>query len=210
MKKASEKNIERLLKYMEFAKEKINADGHFIFSHELASAVGVSPEQVRRDLMSLDISGIPQKGYPLKEFLTEITSHLKCDKVTQVVLVGLGHLGKAILSHFMKIRPQLSIVATFDIDPEKTKRVYSGCMIFHTNSMPKVIKSKKATVAIITVPAEHAQETADLLIKAGIKGIINFAPVKLNVPENVFVEQVDITLSIEKTAYFAEDSNKEK
>ncbi|HNT98513.1 MAG TPA: hypothetical protein PKK31_09635, partial [Elusimicrobiales bacterium] len=88
-------------------------------------------------------------------------------------------------------------------DPEKADRIYSGCRVHHTGQLEKVVVREKVAVGIITVPASSAQEAADALVRAGVKGIINFAPVQLKVPRGVFLEQLDITLSIEKVAYFA-------
>jgi len=123
-----------------------------------------------------------------------------------MVLVGVGNLGKAILSYFLKRRPNLSIVAAFDQDPEKTNRVYSGCQVHHIGQLEKFVSRERAAVGIITVPASAAQEAADTLIRAGVKGIVNFAPVQLKLPPGIFLEQLDITLSIEKVAYFARKS----
>lgn len=204
MKRVPEKSVERLLKYLELVKKKLADGEHFVFSHELASYVGVSPVQVRRDLMDFDIEGTPQKGYPVKDFFTHVCNHVKCNLRTKLALVGVGNLGKAILSYFVKRRPNLEISAAFDMDHEKTDRIYCGCKVYHISELPVIVKKENISVGIITVPADSAQEIADIFVKAGIKGIVNFAPVMIKVPEHVFVDQIDITLSIEKTAYFAQ------
>lgn len=204
MKRVPEKSVERLLKYLELVKEKMSKGEHFVFSHELAAHVGVSPVQVRRDLMDFEIEGTPQKGYPVKDFFSQVCDHVKCDLKTKLALIGVGNLGKAILSYFLKRRPNLEIAAAFDSDIQKTDRIYCGCKVYHISELASVTKKEKISVGIITVPAEYAQETADMLVKAGIKGIVNFAPLMVRVPQDVFVDQIDITLSIEKTAYFAQ------
>ena len=203
MKRVPEKMVERLLKYLELVKEKMSKGEHFVFSHELAERAGVSAVQVRRDLMEFDIKGTPQKGYPVEEFFSQVCSHVKCNTKTKLALVGVGNLGKAILSYFLKRRPNLEIVAAFDSDDKKTNRIYCGYKVYHISDLYSVAKKENISVGIITVPAEAAQEIADMLVKAGIKGIVNFAPQTIKVPSDVFVEQIDITLSIEKTAYFA-------
>ncbi|HNW44276.1 MAG TPA: redox-sensing transcriptional repressor Rex, partial [Elusimicrobiales bacterium] len=149
------------------------------------------------------VKGTPQRGYPVKEFMAELYSHLESSALTRMVLVGVGNLGKAILSYFLKRRPNLCIVAAFDQDPEKTDRVYSGCQVHHIGQLEKFVAKEKVTVGIITVPASAAQAAADALTRAGVKGIMNFAPVQLKLPPGVFLENLDITLSIEKVAYFA-------
>ncbi len=203
MTRIPQRTVERFFRYCQFLHSRLEAGGEFVFSHELAAAVGVSPEQVRRDLMNFRLKGTPQRGYPIKEFMTELYSHLESESLTKMVLVGVGNLGKAILSYFLKRRPNLSIVAAFDQDPEKVNRVYSGCQVHHIGQLEKFVAREKAAVGIITVPASAAQEAADMLVRAGVRGIVNFAPAQLKLPPGVFLEQLDITLSIEKAAYFA-------
>jgi len=212
MPKIPQRTVERFFRYCQFLHSRLEAGSEHVFSHELAAAVGVSPEQVRRDLMNFrQVKGTPQRGYPIKEFMAELYSHLESDALTKMVLVGVGNLGKAILSYFLKRRPNLSIVAAFDQDPEKTDRVYSGCQVHHIGQLEKTVSREKVAVGIITVPASAAQEAADALVRAGVRGIVNFAPVQIKVPAGIFLEQLDITLSIEKVAYFArKNSIKEK
>lgn len=204
MRRAQNKSVERLLKYLEYVKQKKSEGKNFVFSHELADYVGVTPAQVRQDLMDFNIEGTPQKGYPVDSFFEEVCSHLKCNAKTKIILIGVGNLGRAILSYFVKRRPNLEIVAAFDNDHQKTQRIYAGTKIMDMSELSSFVKKEKIKVAIITTPQDVAQEIADVLVKAGIKGIVNFAPVTLKVPKNVFVEQIDITLSIEKTVYFAQ------
>lgn len=206
MKSIPQRTVERFFRYAQFLHTKHEGGSDFVFSHELAAAVGVSPEQVRRDLMNFKLKGTPQKGYPIREFVDELYAHLETSSLTKMVLVGVGNLGKAILSYFLKRRPNLSIVAAFDQDPEKVNRVYSGCQVYHIGQLARIVAREKAAVGIITVPAAAAQEAADILARAGAKGVVNFAPVQLKLPPGVFLEQLDITLSIEKVAYFARKS----
>lgn len=204
MPRIPQRTVERLFRYCQFLHSKVEAGSEFVFSHELAAAVGVSPEQVRRDFMNFrQVKGTPQRGYPVKEFITALYAHLESASLTKMVLVGVGNLGKAILSYFLRRRPNLSIIAAFDLDPEKADRIYSGCRVHHAGQLEKVVAREKVAVGIITVPASAAQEAADALVRAGVKGIVNFAPVQLKVPRGVFLERLDITLSIEKVAYFA-------
>jgi redox-sensing transcriptional repressor len=198
-----QKTVERFFKYSQFLHSRSAEGADFVFSHELASAVGVSPEQVRRDLMNFDLRGTPQRGYRIDEFMAELYAHLESTELTRIVLVGTGNLGRAILTYFIKRRPNLSIVAAFDQDDEKTDRVVAGCHVLHISRLESVVREKKVAVGVITVPAQSAQETADLMVRSGIRSIINFAPVNLKLPSGVFMEHIDITLSIEKAAYYA-------
>jgi redox-sensing transcriptional repressor len=199
----TKRTVERFFRYCQFLRSRAEEGVDFVFSRELAAAVGVSPEQVRRDLMNFRLKGTPQKGYRIEEFIAELYSHLEASARTNIVLVGVGNLGRAILSYFNKRRPNLSIVAAFDQDPEMTDRVVAGCHVYHISQMEKIVREQKALVGIITVPAQAAQEAANLLVKAGIRGVLNFAPTGIKLQPEIFLENIDITLSIEKVVYFA-------
>lgn len=203
MKKIPPRTIERFFRYSQFLHAKLDVGAANVFSHELALAVSISPEQVRRDLMSLKVRGTPQKGYPINSFLTELYRQLGSAELTKIVLVGVGNLGKAVITYFEHRRPNLSIVAAFDSDPKKINATYAGCKVYHINKLKEVITQEKPFVGIITVPASCAQQIADEMADAGIKGVLNFAPCLVKPAKGVFLEQLDITMSLEKTAYFA-------
>ncbi len=203
MKIIPEKSVERLCKYRQILLNILDSGKEFIFSHELAAILDSSPAQVRRDLMMLNITGTPQKGYNIRQFLDDISDVVDSEEGQLACLVGVGKLGQAILTYFAKRRPNLSIVAAFDIDAAKAGRQHGECPIYNITELEQIIKNKNITVGIVTVPAPHAQSTIDTLVASGVKGIVNFAPTHIRVPKGVFIENLDITLSVEKTAYFA-------
>lgn len=198
MKELSIKTIERFCIYRRFLSERANAGFDYIFSHDLAQFANVTPFQVRRDLMNMPQIGNPRKGYTIKSLLAGLTEILDGNGKQKLILVGIGNLGKAILSYFMGSLPNIAIVAAFDTDPEKVGRVYAGCRCYSTQEMAAIIKAEGARLGIITVPGTQAQSTADEMIAAGIEGIVNFAPSPLKVPGRITVEYNDITMSIEK------------
>lgn len=200
--KISCREVSRFLKYRQFLLQARDESRENVFSHELASAADISPEQVRRDIMLLQIQGRPQKGYKIDDFLAEIETRLVPGKVS-VAIVGVGNLGRAVLSYFAKRRPNIAIVAAFDADPDKADRVISGCKCYPPERLSEIVKEKGITLGIISVPAEEAQSTADAMTAAGIRGIVNFAPASVAVREGIYLENIDITTAIEKTAYFA-------
>ncbi len=203
MKNIPEKSVERLCKYRQILLNVLDAGKEYIFSHELAAILDSSPAQVRRDLMMLNITGTPQKGYHIRKFLEDISDVVDSKEGQLACLVGVGKLGQAILTYFSHRRPNLSIVAAFDNDASKTGNEHGDCPIFLNSELQRIIKEKNITVGIVTVPAPHAQGIVDVLVASGVKGIVNFAPTHLRVPKGVFLENLDITLSVEKTAYFA-------
>jgi len=121
----------------------------------------------------------------------------------KVALVGVGNLGRAILEYFPGRTPALSIEAAFDSDPAKAHRVISGCRVYPVAEMVDRLRELRISVGIIAVPAEAAQEVANLLVRGGVTGILDFAPARLRVPHGVYLENLDMAASLERTAYFA-------
>jgi redox-sensing transcriptional repressor len=201
---ASERTIGRLSLYRR-ALLRLQADEHgpFVYSHELAAHTGVSAAQVRRDLMSIGYSGSPNRGYDIKELARSIAEQLDDPHGQGMALVGVGNLGRAIISYVSRQRPQLSVCAAFDKDPEKNGRVIQGCRVFGLDELGTIVRERGISVGLITVPGSAAQETADRLVEAGVTGILNFAPVTLKVPSHVYVEDVDLITTLEKVAFFA-------
>ena len=119
-------------------------------------------------------------------------------------IVGMGNLGRAIIDYFAGRRPKLRIVAAFDTDPAKIGNMIHGCRCYDVAKIQYVISELGIGLGIITVPAANAQEAADLLIMSGVKGLLNFAPVRLRAPHQVYVEDMDMTTSLERVAYFVQ------
>jgi redox-sensing transcriptional repressor len=181
-----------------------------IYSHQLATLAGCTAAQVRRDLMVVGYSGSPTHGYEVARLIESLREFLDAPGGQGVALVGVGNLGKAILTYFAGRRPNLKIVAAFDNDPYKANRVIHGCRCYSMENLHEVTKSQGIRLAIITVPAQAAQAVADALVKGGVRGILNFAPVRLRAGPRVHVEDIDMTVSLEKVAYFARQSGKRK
>lgn len=175
----------------------------YTFSHQLAGMAGVTAAQVRRDLMSIGYSGSTKRGYEVSELMQSIAEFLDAPNRQGVALVGVGNLGRAIMTFFAGRRPSLAIVAAFDNDPYKTGRVINGVRCYAMDDLEQVCQEQALEAAIIAVPAEGAQEVADRLIRAGVRGILNFAPTRLRVGPGIYVEDNDITTALEKVAYFA-------
>lgn len=174
-----------------------------IFSRQLAALAGGTAAQVRRDMMAVGSAGSPTRGYDIEELTHLIGDFLDAPSGQAVALVGVGNLGRAILAYFAGRRPKLSIEAAFDNDPSKYGRVIHGCRCHPIEDLARVVKDRRIAIGVVTVPAEQAQDVADKLCRAGVYGLLNFAPVRLRVPANVYVEDIDVAMSLEKVAYFA-------
>lgn len=203
----SPKTIERLILYRRILLGINPDDKSHIFSHELARMTGFTAAQIRRDIMAVGYSGSPVHGYNTQALIDGISEFIDAPEVQNVALIGVGHLGRAVLNYFKGRRPKLAIIASFDNDDTKINRVIQGCRVLHINSLEKYIKEMNIQVVILTIPAESAQEIADRVISAGVKGILNYAPVKLQTPPDVYVESRDMIMAVEMAAYFARQKN---
>ncbi len=174
-----------------------------VFSHQMAELTGGTAAQVRRDMMAIGYNGSPVHGYDVAELIVSIDDFLDAPQGTRMCLVGVGNLGRAILSFFAGRRPKLAVVAAFDSNPEKTGRVIAGCRCYPIEDLARVVAAERITVGVLAVPPEAALGMADRLAAAGIKGIANFSPLPLRAPAEVYVEDIDITMSLEKVAYYA-------
>ena len=198
-----EKTIGRLSLYRRLLRAMHSRGAKYVFSHELANAARVTAAQVRRDIMALGYVGSPVRGYDVTELIGSIAGKLDAPEPEGVALVGVGNLGRAIMAFFSGRRPKLAITAAFDTDPEKVNRVIHGVRCYPAEDTEKVIREQGIRLAIIAVPASMAQAVTDQLVRAGVRGILNFAPLPLRFGPGVYVEAVDMTSALEKVAYFA-------
>ncbi len=168
----------------------------FISSRELAQAIGATEYTVRKDFSSLDIKGYTRKGYEVKSLKEKIGHKFSLDKKRKACIVGLGRLGTALLDYNHFQEDGFEIIAGFDSSINKIERIQTQIDVFPVSSLSDVVRSRGIELGIITVPAKAAQETADILIHAGVKGILNFSPVKLNVPASIVHLNMDFTNSL--------------
>ena len=197
-----EKTVERISEYRRTLLNCLANGKTHIYSHELAQLHHNTAVQVRRDIMFIGYSSMQRKGYDVRELIDVIGTILDTDKGLNVAVLGMGNLGRAITAYFMGKRSKLNIVAAFDVDPNKIDRVISGVKCYAINQMKEIIKEKHISIAIITVPADQAREIAESLYLAGVKGLLNFTTVPLNVSPEVYIDEYDMVTSLEKVAYF--------
>jgi redox-sensing transcriptional repressor len=196
------KTIERLSEYRRTLLECLNEKMNFIFSHDLAARLHITAVQVRRDLMLIGYSSVQRKGYDVRELIDKISTVIDSEVSLNVAIVGIGNLGRAVAGYFKGKRSKLNLVASFDTDPQKVNRVISGVQCYPHEEMEKMIRELDIRIAILTVPADYAREIADEVVRYGVKGILNYTTIPLNVPSWVYLEKYDMITSIEKVAYF--------
>jgi redox-sensing transcriptional repressor len=207
MKSLPEKTVERLSEYRRMLFRCLDEGKTHIFSHELAGMHNITAVQVRRDIMFIGYASRGRKGYNIQELIKVMAGIIDPVDIQNLAVVGYGNLGKAISSYLLNKRPMLKLVAAFDIDPKKIGAGTSVVPCYSLERLREVIDSHNISVALLTVPADAAQQMAKALVSSGIKGILNFTTVNINVPEDIYLEEYDMITSLEKVAYFVKLGN---
>jgi redox-sensing transcriptional repressor len=199
------KTVERLSEYRRTLLGCLAEGKNYVFSHDMAAMLHITAVQVRRDLMLIGYSSVLRKGYDVKELIQTIGTIIDSDEGINVAIIGIGNLGRAVTSYFRGKRSKLNMVASFDNDPQKVNKVISGVKCYHIQDMEQIIKDMNIKIAILAVPADYAKATCESVVRYGIKGILNFTTIALNVPSGVYLEEYDMITSIEKVAYFVKE-----
>ncbi|MEY8462035.1 redox-sensing transcriptional repressor Rex [Streptococcus merionis] len=173
-------------------------------SKQIADAIGIDSATVRRDFSYFGELGRRGFGYDVKKLMNFFADILNDNSITNVVLVGVGNMGLALLNYRFHERNKMKIVTAFDVDEHELVGTSSadGIPIVSISQLKEKIAEVKAQTAILSVPSVKAQEVTDQLVEAGIKGILSFSPVNLTVPKDVVVQYVDLTSELQTLLYF--------
>jgi redox-sensing transcriptional repressor len=201
MKKISESAVRRLALYQRFLQEAAAAGLDTISSGELAERGGTTSAQVRKDLSLFGSFGKRGLGYDVHELLREIREILGVNRTWKVALVGAGKIGSALFSYRDFQQRGFLIRAVFDSDPAKVGSDWGGVKVRADEEMDRVLRDEAIEMVIVAVPAEAAQSVVDRVVKAGVKAILNFAPVRLRLPRGVALRNVDLTLEMEGLSF---------
>lgn len=208
MEMAPYRTIGRLSRYWRTLRD-LAAEGQtHIYSHVLAAKASVTAAQVRRDLMVLGYTGTPARGYDVNKLREHIEAFVFPSSEQRAAIAGVGNIGLALLKFFTGRRPSLRIAASFEVNPEKFDRLIYGCRCYSIEDAARIIEEQDITVGIIAVPDREAQYVADKFVEAGIRGFLNFARTPLQVPPGIYVEEIDLAMSMDRVAYFARQSLK--
>jgi redox-sensing transcriptional repressor len=176
-----------------------------VSSDALAKAAGVKSTQLRKDLAYFGTFGTRGLGYDVTDLFKKISEELGTSRLQPVILVGVGNLGLALLSYRGFEKEGFEIVAAFDAVPARKRDKEIKQPIHGMDGLPEFVNKQRVKMAILTVPAVAAQEVANLLIRAGITGILNFSPIVLSVPEEVMVNNVNLAIELENLSYFTQE-----
>ncbi len=193
--------VQRIAMYVQVLENLIERGEHVVSSEILAKECGLNPSQIRKDLSYFGEFGIRGLGYYTKDLLTTIKHFLCIDKRWNCALVGVGNLGKALLKYKLFRKKGFEIVAIFDCDPFKIGETVGEYEIFCLKRLKEKTKELNIEIGIITTPTKWAQRAANAIVDAGIKGIINFAPIRLKVPEDVKIDYVDLSVHLITMAF---------
>lgn len=176
-----------------------------VSSQELGERLHITPAQIRKDLSYFGRFGRQGRGYNVRRLLQMLRQILGLDREWPLILVGVGRLGRAVLSYPGFAPEGFRVVAAFDSDPDKIGRRIGPLVIQPPSQIPETVARLGVLIAILTVPAAAAQEVADLLIASGVKAILNYAPVTLKVPEGVLVRDIDPVSVLQSLTYYLKD-----
>jgi len=204
--KIPDATIGRLSLYSRYLKEADEKGINTVSSQHIANATGVTPAQVRKDLAYFGEFGTRGVGYNPRELYSYIMKILGLGRRWPVAIVGAGNLGRALSQYKGFFERGFDITCIFDTDPGKIGKKLAGVEICPMELLEEKAKAFNVELGIIAVPAPAAQEVADKLIKAGVRGIINFAPVNINTKENVMLRRVDLAAQLEYLTYYLEDT----
>ena len=174
---------------------------HTISSKQLGATLGLTDAQVRKDLAFFGQFGHPGIGYKVSELIAQLRKIIGTDRQWNAAIVGAGNIGRALMPYARFRRKGFEIVAVFDSDPSVIGSVIAEHKVRPMRDLPALVRERNILIGIVAVPAAGAQEVADALIAAGVKGILNFAPVRLDVKDDVNVMSVDFSLSLEQLAF---------
>jgi redox-sensing transcriptional repressor len=210
--KIPEATIRRLSRYSRCLEEMEEKKEKVVSSAQLANKCIVNAAQVRKDLAYFGEFGIRGVGYYVKDLHSDIKRILGLNKEWRMALIGVGNLGSALLSYKDFLKQNYKIVAAFDIDPSKvigrvSEKLGKPVEILHINRIKEVAKERKIEIGLITTPPSEAQGVANLLVEAEIRGILNFAPVQITVPEGYVVKDVFFTTILDNLAYLLSNPN---
>jgi redox-sensing transcriptional repressor len=199
------KTVYRLSVYLRCLARLKDKNIQTVSSEALAKVAGVKPTQLRKDLTYFGQFGTRGLGYDVAELSKMISDELGTTSLQPVVLVGVGHLGTALISYRGFEKEGFEIVAGFDQEPQRRRDKQVKQPILNMDELPEFVREHKIRMAILSVPAAAAQEVANVLIKCGVMGILNFSPIVLDVPEEVMVNNVNLAIELENLSYFIQD-----
>ncbi len=197
--------ISRLPGYLQTLNQMAKEGYHTVSSRRLAERLRISAAQIRKDLSFFGGFGKQGTGYPIYFLIEKLQEILNLDYIWQVAVIGAGDLGRAITRYQGFASRGIEIVLLFDVDPDAVGTTVGSVVVRHVNALEEEIQKRGIRIAILTVPASAAQSMADRLVDAGIRAILNYAPLTLLLPDHVHVQHIDPVLHLQRMMYYLGD-----
>ena len=197
--------IERLSTYRRVLEDLHGKGIQYVYSHQLAEYVDVTPAQLRRDLSAFGSFGNISRGYNVKSLIITLSELLGTSKVQPVALVGVGNLGRTLLSYGGFVERGFSVEIVFDVDPTKVGRVIAGRRCFDINDAESVLCVHPVDIAILACRPDGLQNVVDRFAAAGVKSFLSFVPAIIAAPAGVYVEMEDISAKLEKLSFLVKN-----
>ena len=195
--------VRRLSLYLRQLESFHKKDRRTISSKQLGESLGLTDAQVRKDLAYFGQFGHPGIGYRVDDLIAQVRKILGTDKTWNVLLIGAGNLGRALMAYRGFDAKGFRLVAVFDADPSKVGKKIAPFTVQGLADLNETIAREHIRLAILAVPADAAQQVTDQLVAAGIRGILNFAPVNITVPPNIALNAVDLAVQLEQLSFQA-------
>jgi len=171
-------------------------------SQELGEIIGISAAQIRKDISQFGEFGKQGTGYSIPFLIERLQGILKVNRIWDVIIVGMGDIGHALARYNGFANRGFQVTMLFDNDPQKVGQRVSNLEIKDSSELADFIKTKKIRIAMLAVPASAAQDVADQLVRAGVKAILNYSPIHLNVPSDVHVQHIDPVTHLQRMTYY--------
>ena len=209
--KISESTIRRLSRYYRYLEQIEEKEVRVISSSQLAAKCLVNSNQLRKDLNLFGEFGTRGLGYHVKDLLTDIRRVLGLDREWRMAVIGIGDLGFSLLAYNDFLKQNYKIVAAFDVDPLRvigrvSEKLGKPVEVLHNNRIKEVARERKIEIGLITTPPSEAQNAADILVEAKVKGILNFTPTQITVPEGYVLKNIFFTTVLDNLAYLLSNS----
>ena len=194
--------IQRLTKYLVHVQGLREEGVEWVLSQEIAEALTLTSSTVRQDLSHLDFSGVSKRGYETEKLEAALRAALGADEKANVVLVGVGNLGRALALHGELERRGFMMCGVFDADPRVVGKKIGSLQVQGMDELASVVKKRNVDIGMIAVPAASAQEVGERLVAAGVKGLLNLTPAHVRAPQHVSVVDARIVASLQELLYF--------
>jgi len=205
--RVSLQTVQRLSTYRKVLEELHQEATEYVYSQQLAELAGVTPAQLRRDLASFGTFGNIARGYHVYQMIRTISRILGTDTPQTVALIGVGDLGRSLLSYRGFEERGFHIGVCFDLDPEKVGRVFAGRRCHSMDELEKVTAEYQVHIAVLACRPQGLQKVIDRLAKAGIRSFLNFVPKRVQPPPGGYVEEIDISARLEKLSFLSHAGN---